>query len=351
MKKKIVALLMVIICLVNLTACSTDSDKKRFDAQFLVLFNTVTKIVGYADSKEEFSEYAKMIYDELKVYHELYDIYNNYEGINNIKTINDNAGKSPVKVDKKIIDLLLFGKEAYIETNGKVNIAFGAVLKEWHDYREYGLNNPEEAKLPDMDVLKEKSQHTDINKVIIDEENSTVYLEDPEMTLDVGAIAKGYATEQVCKYVYQQGFKNGMISVGGNVRTIGEKFGKENSWNVGIQNPDSESEQENLYILDLIDKSLVTSGDYERYYIVDGAKYHHIIDADTLMPSSYFTSVSIICKDSGEADKLSTAIFSMPYEEGLTYIESLADTEALWVFKDGTMKYSSGFSDYIHKEK
>lgn len=341
----------MLIGIINITACSTASNKNRYDAQFLVLFNTATKIVGYTETKEEFSEYSQMIYDELKRYHELYDIYNNYDGVNNIKTINDNAGITPVKVDQKIIDLLIFGKKAYGNTDGKLNIAMGAVLKVWHKYREEGSEDPTMAKLPEMEVLQEKNKHTDINKLIIDEENSTVYLEDPEMSLDVGAIAKGYATEQVCEYVYEQGFKNGMISVGGNVRTIGEKVGKEKYWNVGIQNPDSESDEKNLYILNLKDKSLVTSGDYERYYTVDGVRYHHIIDPQTLMPSNYFTSVSIITKDSGVADELSTAIFNMPFEEGLAFIESTPESEALWVFKDGTMKSSSGFSDYIHNEK
>lgn len=351
MSKKITAVLIILFNIANLTACNTASNKNRYDAQFLVLFNTATKIVGYAETKEEFSKYSTIIYDELKIYHELYDIYNNYEGINNIKTINDNAGISPVKVDKKIIDLLQYGKEAYVNTKGKVNIAFGAVLGVWHQYREEGLDDPTAAKVPEMELLQEKNKHTDINKLIIDEENSTVYIEDPEMSLDVGAIGKGYATEQVCNYVYEQGFKNGMISVGGNVRTIGEKVGKEETWKVGIQNPDTQSDDTNLFILSLKDRALVSSGDYERFYTVDGVRYHHIIDPETLMPAKYFTAVSIVCKDSGLADELSTAIANMNYEEGYKLIEGMPDTEALWVFKDGSMKYSSGFSDYIHNDK
>ncbi|MFV0343460.1 MAG: FAD:protein FMN transferase [Anaerocolumna sp.] len=350
MNRKILAVLMIVISLTHLTACSTDSNLNRYDAQFLVLFNTATKIVGYAKTKEEFGAYSQMIYDELKTYHELYDIYNDYEGVHNIKTINDNAGVAPVKVDQKIIDLLIFGKEAYQETDGKVNITMGSVLKVWHDYREEGSEDPLSAKVPDLELLQEKNKHTDINKLIIDEENSTVYLEDPQMRLDVGAIAKGYATEQVSHYAYDHGFIHGMISVGGNIQTIGDKVGKDEKWNVGIQNPDEESEQEYLYVLDLSNKTLVSSGDYERYYTVDGVRYHHIIDPDTLMPSTYFTAVSILTDNGGYADGLSTAIFNMSYEDGLDLIESLSDTEALWVFKDGSMKYSSGFSDYIHKE-
>ena len=84
----------------------------------------------------------------------------------------------------------------------------------------------------------------------------------------------------------------------------------------------------------------MSSGDYERYYTVEGKEYHHIIDPDTLMPANYFSAVSIICQDSGMADTLSTAIYNMPYYQGIALIESLEDTEALWVFHDGSMKFS-----------
>lgn len=315
------------------------------------LFNTVTKIVGYADTKEEFTDYAQMIYDKLNEYHQLYDIYNNYDGINNIKTINDNAGIKPVKVDQRIIDLLLSGKEKYEISKGQINIAFGAVLSVWHKYREAGIDHPEKAELPPMDVLKEKAEHTDINKVIIDEDAQTVYLEDPEMSLDVGAIAKGYATEQVAKYIYDQGFTSGMLSVGGNIRTLDAKADTNEKWSVGIQNPDLESEETNLEILSLTQMALVTSGDYERYYTVDGKRYCHIIDPDTLMPAEYFRSVTIVSSDSGKADGLTTTLFNMPYEEGLKLIEEIPDADALWVFANGDIKYSSHFADYFKKEK
>jgi thiamine biosynthesis lipoprotein len=348
LSKKILIGLLMIAIMFNFTACSP-TKKTRYEASFLELFDTMTIIVGYTKDKEEFSEYAQLIYDNLMEYHELYDIYNNYEGINNMKTINDNAGIKPVKVDQKIIDLLQFSKEAYDLTDGKVNIAFGAVLAIWHDYRTEGLDDPDNAELPPMELLKEKVKHTDINHVIINEEDSTVYLEDPEMRLDVGAIAKGYATEKVATYAYEKGFKSGTLSVGGNVRTLGVKAENKKAWNIGIQNPDLESEQTNLYILNLTNHSLVTSGVYERYYVVDGKQYHHIIDPETLMPAAYFTAVSIITKDSGLADALSTSVFNMPYEQGLALIESLPDAEALWVFLNGDIKYTDGFESLIKK--
>ena len=334
--------------IINLTACGT-AKKTRYEAEFLLLFDTITQIVAYADSKEEFTEYSQLIYDNLKEYHELFDIYHDYDGINNIKTINDNAGIAPVKVDKRIIDLLIFGQDAYKLSNGTMNIAFGAVLEVWHKYRTDGIDDPEKAKLPPMDILKEKAEHVDISKMIINEKESTVYLEDPEMRLDVGAIAKGYATEMVSNITIEKGYINGMISVGGNVRTIGSKGEKKQPWNVGVQNPDLQSDKSNLFVLKLKDLSLVTSGDYERYYTVEGKQYHHIIDPKTLMPATYFTAVTIVCKDSGIADALSTTLFNMSYEQGLTLIEGLSNTEALWIMKNGDMKYSSGFQDYISK--
>jgi thiamine biosynthesis lipoprotein len=345
--KKAIGIILSLIMIMNITACGAQNEKKRYEAEFLLLFDTVTRIVAYTESKDEFTKYAELIHDKLEEYHQLYDIYHDYEGINNVKTINDHAGISPVKVDRKIIDLLLFSKEAYELTGGKVNVAFGSVLKIWHDYRTEGIEDPEKAKLPSSEELQEAAKHTDIHNMIIDEKASTVYLSDPDMRLDVGAVAKGYATEQVSEYAMEQGFRSGLLSVGGNVRAIGTKGDSDALWNVGIQNPDKESKQSNLYVANITDLSLVTSGTYERYYSVNGVNYHHIIDPETLFPAQYFTAVTIVTHDSGLADALSTAIFNMPVEKGKKLIESMPDTEALWIFQDGTTAMSTGFPEFI----
>lgn len=349
MKRKITVLLVIVTFMINLSACRAADKTNRYQAQFLELFDTVTTIIGYARDEETFTEYAQMIHDDLEVYHELYDKYNSYEGINNIKTINDNAGTAPVKVDSKIIDLLKFSREAYELSDGKVNVAFGAVLEVWHEYRDAGLDDPDSAALPPMELLKEKEKHTDINQMVIDETASTVYLADSEMRLDVGAIAKGYATEQTAKMLNEKGITSILLSVGGNVRAIGSRDEKQKAWNVAIQNPDLQSDDKYLLVTELEDLSLVSSGDYERYYTVDGKEYHHIIDPITLMPAQYVTAVSIITMDSGFADALSTTIFNMPLEDGQKLIESLPDTEALWVEKDGEIIYSTGFQAYVQQ--
>ncbi|MGE5614701.1 MAG: FAD:protein FMN transferase [Bacillota bacterium] len=347
---KIAFIIFILLIPFGLSSCG--GKVSRYEAEFINLFDTLTTIVSYTGSKEEFTRHAELIYNKLEEYHKLFDIYNDYEGINNIKTINDNAGISPVKVDGRIIDLIEYARTWYEKTDGRINIAMGAVLRIWHDYREAGLEDPERAELPPVDKLREASLHTDFSKVIVDREASTVFLQDPEMSLDVGAIAKGYAVEQVAAIAEENGFTSGLISVGGNVRAIGAKGakGKDSApWSVGIKNPLDDESKPELHILNLTDMSLVTSGSYERFYTVNGRNYHHIINPDTLFPSEYFISVSIVCRDSGMADALSTAVFNMPYGQGFEFIESLPDVEAMWVMPDGSQKYSSNFMDLVKK--
>lgn len=317
----------------------------RYDAQFFGMFDTVTSIIAYTKDEETFRAYAESFHNELNVYHQLYDIYTDYPGISNIKTINDNAGIMPVQVDEKIIDMLEEAIEMYQKTDGRINIAMGSILSLWHEYREAGSNDSGQAKLPTEEELKEAARHTDITKVRIDREHSTVYLEDPEMSLDVGSVGKGYATEMVCRKLEEDGLGNAMISVGGNVRAIGSR--PDGMWVVGIQNPDLESSQTYLHRLGIQDMSLVTSGVYQRFYTVGGKKYHHIIHPDLLMPWDMYASVSILCQDSGLADCLSTAVFNMEPKEGKSFVESVDGVEAMWIYPDGREEYSSGFEQYM----
>lgn len=341
----IAAVLMVVLGL-GISIYQKNSQPEQYKKIYIDAFDTVTQIIGYSDSEEEFAEQAKDINNALIYYNDLYDIYSIREGINNLRTVNMNAGKKPVKVEQEIIDLLKFSIDLYEKTNGEINIAMGSVLKIWHNYRTSGINEPSTATLPSMAILEKAAQHCDINNIIIDEEASTIYLADPEMSLDVGSIGKGYAVQKVAEYAREKGYYNLVINCGGNVISIGPK-GNEQDWVFGIQNPDLEAANDVIQRVSITDKCLVTSGDYQRYYVVDGVEYCHIIDPDTLMPPTYFSAVSIITDDSGLADALSTALFNMPYEEGLALINSIENAEAIWIYKDGSIKYSENFEKYI----
>lgn len=349
-RRKMGLWLVLLAVLLLSSGCTKQDAAQRYTAYYFDYFDTATTIVGYAQSQEEFDRICADIEAQLREYHELYDIYSRYEDVSNILTINETTdGKhNEVEVDERIIDLLLYGQEMYQLTGGQTNIAMGSVLSIWHSYRTKGEQHPESAELPPMEELKAASKHTDINKMIVDEARHTVYLDDPEMKLDVGGLAKGYAVEQIAKSLEEQGISGFVLNVGGNVRTIGTRPEKDGKWVVGIENPGlSSTEEDFIAYLKLSGEAVVTSGSYQRYYAVDGKTYHHIIDPDTLMPGQDFISVSVICLDSGLGDALSTALFSMSYEEGKELIESLDQVEAMWVTSEEQIEYSSGFEAYL----
>ena len=334
-----------LICSV-FTSC-TPQTKNKYTTNPFDYFDTVAIITGYENSQEEFDAVAEEILSQLAEYHKLYSIYHRFDGLENLCTINElvDGAHRTVTVDRRIIDMLLYAKEMYTVTDGMLNVAMGSVLSLWHDYRTIGKDDPSQATLPPMDLLKKAAEHTDINKMIIDEQNCTVTLTDPLMKLDVGAIAKGYATERIALSLEEKGISGYVLNIGGNVRTIGTKPDG-SMWSAGIENPKGD---EYLAYLQLNGQSVVTSGSYQRYYVVDGKRYHHIIHPDTLMPSENFLSVSVVCKDSGFGDAMSTALFCMPQEKGLSLIESMPEVEAMWVSQDGSQTTSSGWDLYVKK--
>lgn len=350
MKTKLTKILIILILISTLVACSETAEYARYSHSFYGVFDTITQIVGYAKSQEDFDTYMAEIEERFTELHKLYDRFNNYEGINNIKTINDNAGISPVVVEKEIMDLILFSKDLYNKTGNLTNIALGSVTDIWSYYRDEGINEPEKAEIPPMNLLQDAKEHTDMDKIIVNEEDSTIYLEDPDMKLDVGAVAKGYATEVVAREIEAKGFKSVLISAGGNIRAIGKPLdGLRDKWGVGIQNPDVSlfGDSSVLETVFITDQSVVSSGDYQRYYFVDDQILHHIVHPETLMPTDYYRQVTIITPDSGAADFYSTAIFLLPFEESKTLVESVDNLEAMWVFPDGTIEISEGMQEIM----
>ena len=321
---------------------------------FYDVFDTVTQVIAYCESEEVFKTQMDALHADLVTYNQLYDIYNDYPGVTNVKTINDNAGKAPVEVDDRILSMLELADQMYATTNGKLNIAMGSVLRIWHDYREAAEASTNEAdnKLPEQEALDAAARHCDISNLVIDENAKTVYLSDPDMSLDVGSVGKGYAVEMAAQAAEARGLKSALISVGGNLRAIGTKPDG-SQWVGGVENPWNSSEvytngSSTVAAVKMSDLSLVTSGDYQRYYVVDGVRYHHLIDPATLWPAAYFDGVSVLAPDSGVADCLTTGLFCLPLEEGKQLVESLDGVEALWCTTDGEVVTSSGWSEHTN---
>ncbi len=342
--KKTLSFCLIFGQLILLTGCSifdSKEDVKPWGKVYFTYFDTVSNIYSYAgDSEAEFNKNCETASIVLEYYHKLFDIYHEYEGISNLCTINKNAGGEPQKVDDQLIEFLTYAKSLYYETNGKMNIMLGSVLKLWHNARSESLDNPNNAYIPNMNILQEASLHTNIELLEIDEQNKTVRISDSAASIDVGAIGKGYATELAAQALEEKECNSYVLNIGGNIRIIGTKPNGD-GWITGIKDPLNPISNYAMY-LNLANISCVTSGVYERYFTVDNVRYHHIIDEETLMPANYFISVTVITKNSGLADALSTALFCMSYEDGKALVDKMENVDVLWIYSDGSQKYTSG---------
>ena len=337
--KKLISVLLFLaftLSILSLVSCEkAEEDITPLSRQYYDLFNTVSVIYSYnGEDSEEFDANCKLIYSILLEYHRLFDIYYEYANVTNLATVNKMAGKGPVKIDEKLIDFLLYTKDMYALTDGQTNVALGSVLSLWHDARSSADPIP-----PSNEVLKEASLHTSIDSIVIDREASTVEITDPNLRIDAGAIGKGYAVERARLALVDAGVTGYALNIGGNLAVIGTKT-TDSGWRTAIKNP-CDTTSYSLYV-ELKNTSCVTSGSYERYFIYNGEKYHHVIDPDTLMPSEHFGSVTVITEDSGLADALSTALFCMSYEDGLALVSSLPGVETVWISNTGEVKYTDG---------
>lgn len=342
--KRLICLVLCFLFVIPLTACKNEYSK--YTDYTFDYFDTVISIIGYEKNEADFKVNSEKIKSKFSEYHKLYTIYSRYDDTQNIYSIN-NADK-PLVVDGKITEMLEFSKKMYSLTNSKVNIALGSVLSIWHDYRNDGLNNPENAKLPPMDKLLKANEHTDIDGLVIDGNN--ISLNDPEMSLDVGAIAKGYATEKTAQWMEKEGITGYLLNAGGNIRAVGERPEGE-KWKIGLENPDGDENDPYTEYLEISDMSVVTSGSYQRFYTVNGKNYHHIIDPDTLMPATGYKMISVITESSAVGDALSTALFCMDIEEGEKVLENFENTYVLWVKDNGEKIYSKGFKNFTPREE
>lgn len=354
MNKRKISLLVVIALLFSLLASCKPKVRMKFSFDYFDSFDTLVKATGYFFTQEEADKFDKKLAERLKYYDNLFDCHKEHEGVNNVYTINKMAGKEKVKVDAALLDLISQSKTLGLKYDSRVNIAFGAVIELWEKSMTEALENDElKAATPDIEVLKERAKYASLNNIIIDKEESTVYITDERTKINLGSVAKGYAVELICNELKEDGFDSVVLSAGGNVKTIGHPNGEtKRKWTVGVENPYSASEMKEgdseIYdILYTMDKAIVTSGDYQRFfYGLDNVKYNHIIDTRTLSSARNFTAVTVITKDSGIADFLSTLLFTLTYEEGAEVIKDFPDTEALWINFDNTEFYTDGLKHY-----
>lgn len=316
---------------------------QKFQMQFFGTFDTIIQLVGYCETEQQFQEYADYAQQRFTQLSHTFDRFYEYDGVNNIKTVNDNAGIAPVKVDPIILDVIDLCRQWYTETDGQINIALGPVLSVWHDYMSLYSADPTGARLPSQAELT-ANQNLSMDDIVTDREQGTVFLAKPGMQLDTGAVAKGYCTQVVADELQERGFTSFLISAGGNVVAADPPLdGIRNSWGIGIQDPFADLNDPAAPSKDVVfvtGESVVTSGDYQRYYMVDGKRVHHIIDPDTLHPADYYRGLTIVHENSGLADLFSTALYCMDYPTSRAFADKHG-LKVLWILPDGSVEYTA----------
>ena len=336
MMKKICAIICIIATLILSSLCLFGCEEKNPEPQsrvFYEYFDTVCAVSDYSGD-ESFDARVSEIEATLERYHKLLDIYDEYDGTVNLATLNRLAGQGWIEVEEELVEFLLYAKDVHAITGGEVNVAMGAVLSIWHEYREAGES------VPTADMLTAASEHINIDSLEIDAESKRVRITDPQTSLDAGALAKGYVAAVIRAELEADGVSGYVLDLGGNLCVVGTKPDG-SGWSTGVQSPDGYGY---AHRFTLSDASAVTSGNYERFYIVDGKLYHHIIDRDSLMPAEGYSSVTVITGEDALADAFSTSLFCMSYEEGCALLSRIPDARCVWVTDSGEV-LTYGFED------
>ncbi|KAB3530228.1 FAD:protein FMN transferase [Alkaliphilus serpentinus] len=254
-----------------------------------------------------------------------------------VHQINQAAGEASVKVAPETIKVIEAGIKYHQITGGRFNILLGSLIELW------GIGKPHQ-KVPTDVEIDEARKHIDIQQIEIT--NNKVHLKDSDMLMDLGGIAKGYAVDEAVKVLKDHGVKSGFVNMGGDVYAIGSKPDG-SPWYIGVQNPIIGANN-SIIRVPLVDRSIVTSGDYERYFVENGERYHHIIDPATGKPSrKQLVSVTILSDKGMDGDALSTAVFVMGLEEGLAFIEAQEGIDAILITKDKEVYVTTGIKDQI----
>lgn len=297
------------------------------------LMGTYVIVQVYDEGKEEAIDLA---FERIKELEE--KITMNDDGTE-LFQINQSAGKSKVKVSDDLFELLEKSAEYSESPDDGFDYTIGPIVDLWR----IGYDD---ARLPSQDEIDAALSLVEHEQVQLNAEDQTVYLEKPGMAVDLGAIAKGYIADEAMQVLIDEGVTVGMVDLGGNLLIRGDSPKREEGgWNVGVQDPFS-TRGEIAGFLNLKDRSIVTSGIYERYLEVDGVQYHHLLSPETGYPfDNDIAGVTIISEKSIDGDALSTGVFSLGLEEGLAYVNDLEEIEAVFVTKDRDLYTSDGITD------
>ncbi len=260
-----------------------------------------------------------------------------------INRINLNAGIKRVFVSQDTFDVVSRGLYFSELTKGKFDISIGPISKLWNI-------GTDDERVPSNEEINEKLSLVDYNNILLNPEENTVYLEKAGMELDLGAIAKGFAADKIISTFKEMGIENALVNIGGNIKVLGKNPQRNRPWRVGLRHP-RDARGRHFSTARLFDQqTVVTSGDYERFFMEKGLRYHHIFDGNNGKPSiSDIIGVSIITENSMDADGLSTSVFLLGSQKGLKFIEEMENVEAIIVTKDLKVINTKGAEKFLEE--
>ena len=329
-KSKLIIFLLIYVT--TLIGCNKSSTTKSDPISRTELFmGTVVTITLYDSTDSSILDKA---FDRVAEIESLVSIN---ESGTELDEVNASAGIKPVKVTSTTYDIVEKGLEYSRLSNGGFDITIGPLVKLWN----IGL---EGAKVPTPEEISNTLPLIDYNSLELNKEGQTIFLTKKNMMIDLGSIAKGYAADEISKILAENNVHSAIINLGGNVYAHGEKIDG-SDWKIGIQNPFNE--RGNIVgLVKVKNKTVVTSGIYERYIEQDGVKYHHLLDPKTGYPfDNNIAGVSIITDKSIDADALSTIVFSKGVDEGLKFVEDLPNVDAIFITKDNKIYLSKGIKN------
>ena len=307
-----------------------------------VVMGTFVRIIAVADNKNIARKSIEAGFEKIKM---VDDLMSTYKPESEISAVNNNAFQNPVKISQPFMDVLLKSIEYSKLTDGAFDVTVGPIEKLWRDAEKA-------EKLPTAEQIEQTKAKVGYEKLIIDVNNMTVKFATEAMQIDLGGIAKGYAVDLAIEAMQAAGAVGAMVDAGGNIRCWGQCQPGKDKWVVGLQNP-TKADQSGLMssvmlVLKLDNMAVATSGDYQRFEIIEGKKFNHIIDPNKGEGIEGLCSVTIICDNATDADALSTSVTVLGVEKGLELIESRDNTEAILIKTNSTeLIKSTGVDEFI----
>lgn len=316
-------------------SCLNKNNKIFKKSKFLM--DTVATITVVTDSEDEANIAIEKAFIEIE---KIERITNSHSKNSEISLVNNKSGIEKIKVSDTLFDIISKSVDISKKTNNAFDVTIGSITSMYNFYKKIK---------PDHNIIKNKLPLINNKYIKLDKINKTMFLNKKGMSIDLGGIAKGYAVDRAVDILKSNNIKSGIVSIGGDIKTFGLKPDNK-PWKIGIRDPFSHNKHDIFAIIELSNMSISTSGDYERYFIIEGKKYHHIISPFNGLPATECKSVTVIAEDCYLTDSFATGVFILGPEKGINILKN-AGIEGIIVDKNGKLFLTDGIRKKIEFKK